>query len=83
MTVTDTAGNSYASAAPATTWNNGAWSSQVFYAKNVAGGANTVRATFAQRDHLLRDPLHPRVLGHRPDQSARRLRRRDRLEQRR
>ncbi len=46
-TVTDTNGNIYASAAPATRWNNNAWSSQVFYAKNVAGGANTVRATFA------------------------------------
>ena len=48
VTLTDTAGNSYASAAPATRWNNGAWSSQVFYAKSVAGGANTVRATFSQ-----------------------------------
>jgi glucose/arabinose dehydrogenase/PKD repeat protein len=47
LTVTDTNGNGYAPAAPATRWNNGAWSSQVFYAKNVAGGANTVRATFA------------------------------------
>ncbi len=46
-TLTDTAGNTYASAAPATRWNNNTWSSQVFYAKNVAGGANTVRATFA------------------------------------
>ena len=48
VTLTDTAGNSYASAAPATRWNNGAWSSQVFYAKSVAGGANTVRAAFSQ-----------------------------------
>jgi glucose/arabinose dehydrogenase/PKD repeat protein len=46
VTVTDTAGNAYASAAPAARWNNNAWSSQVFYAKNVAAGANTVRATF-------------------------------------
>ena len=45
-TVTDTQGNSYASAAPVTRWNNNTWSSQVFYAKNIAGGANTVRATF-------------------------------------
>jgi glucose/arabinose dehydrogenase len=44
-TITDTAGNSYASAAPATRWNNNAWSSQVFYAKNATGGANTVQAT--------------------------------------
>ena len=48
VTLTDTAGNSYLPAAPATKWNNSAWSSQVFYAKSVAGGANTVRATFAQ-----------------------------------
>ena len=46
-TVTDTNGNAYAAAAPATRWNNSAWSSQVFYAKNIAGGSNTVRATFA------------------------------------
>ena len=45
-TVTDTQGNSYASAAPVTRWNNNTWSSQVFYAKNIAGGANTVRTTF-------------------------------------
>ena len=48
VTLSDTAGNSYASVAPATRWNNGAWSSQVFYAKSVAGGANTVRAAFSQ-----------------------------------
>ena len=45
-TVTDTQGNNYASAAPVTRWNNNTWSSQVFYAKNVAAGANTVRTTF-------------------------------------
>ena len=45
-TVTDTQGNSYASAAPVTRWNNNTWNSQVFYAKNIAGGANTVRTTF-------------------------------------
>jgi glucose/arabinose dehydrogenase/PKD repeat protein len=44
--ITDTRGNSYAAAAPATRWNNSTWSSQVFYAKNVAGGANTVTGTF-------------------------------------
>ena len=47
VTLTDTRGNTYASAAPAVRWNNNTWSSQVFYAKNIAGGANTVRATFA------------------------------------
>ena len=33
-------------AAPRTTWGSN-WSAQVFYAKNIAGGANTVTATFA------------------------------------
>ena len=28
-------------------WNNNTWSSQVFYAKNIGAGANTVRATFS------------------------------------
>jgi glucose/arabinose dehydrogenase len=46
VTVSDTNGNSYAAAAPVKRWNNNAWSSQVFYAKNAAAGANTVRATF-------------------------------------
>ena len=58
VTVSDSAGNSYASAAPAVslpletastaaaTWNNDTWSSQVFYAANVAGGATTVQASF-------------------------------------
>jgi hypothetical protein len=45
-TVTDTRGNSYASAGAPTRWNSNNWSSQVFYARNVAAGANTVRATF-------------------------------------
>ena len=47
VTVSDSKGSVYASAAPATRWNNNGWSSQVFYAKNVVGGANTVRATFS------------------------------------
>ena len=46
VSVSDTNGNTYAPAAPVTRWNKNAWSSQVFYARNVAGGANTVRATF-------------------------------------
>ena len=45
-TVTDTRGNTYAAVAAATKWNNSNWSSQVFYATNVAAGANTVKATF-------------------------------------
>jgi glucose/arabinose dehydrogenase len=47
VTLSDTKGNTYAAAAPVTRWNNNTWSSQVFYAKNIAAGANTVRATFA------------------------------------
>ena len=46
VSLSDSRGNSYASAGARTTWG-GSWSSQVFYAKNVAGGANTVTATFA------------------------------------
>ena len=47
VTVSDTRGNTYASAAPAVRWKNNTWSSQVFYAKNIGAGANTVRATFS------------------------------------
>jgi glucose/arabinose dehydrogenase len=47
VTLSDTKGNVYAAAAPVTRWNNNTWSSQVFYAKNIAAGTNTVRATFA------------------------------------
>jgi chitodextrinase len=46
VALADSRGNSYAPVAPATKWRN-SWSSQVFYAKNIAGGANTVTATFA------------------------------------
>ncbi len=46
-TISDTRGNSYASVAPASRWKGSAWSSQVFYAKNVAGGANTVTLSLA------------------------------------
>jgi glucose/arabinose dehydrogenase/PKD repeat protein len=45
-TVSDSRGNAYANAAARTTWG-GTWSSQVFYARNVAAGANTVTATHA------------------------------------
>src|SRR5262245_51848732 len=38
-TVADSRGNAYAVGAARTTWGNG-WSSQTFYARNVAGGAN-------------------------------------------
>jgi glucose/arabinose dehydrogenase len=46
VSLSDSRGNSYASAGARTAWGS-SWSSQVFYAKNVAGGANTVTATFA------------------------------------
>ena len=44
------------------TWD-GSWSSQVFYAKNIAGGANTVTATFANAINGFGHRLRPRVLG--------------------
>jgi hypothetical protein len=47
VTLSDSKGNVYASAAPATRWNNSGSNSQVFYAKNVAGGTNKVQATFS------------------------------------
>lgn len=46
-TVTDTNSNSYAPVGAPTLWNGGRWSSQVFYAKNVAGGANSVKLTLS------------------------------------
>ena len=48
VTVRDSRGNAYVSAQAATTWGSGNTSrAQVFYAKNVAAGANTVTATFS------------------------------------
>jgi hypothetical protein len=49
VSVEDTNGNEYSSVGlDRTTWGpNSSRSSQVFYAKNITGGANTVRATFA------------------------------------
>jgi hypothetical protein len=48
VSVTDTRGNVYASVESPTTWGPSAnRSSQLFYARNIAGGSNTVRATFA------------------------------------
>jgi glucose/arabinose dehydrogenase len=44
-TVTDSNGNAYTAATARTSWGSG-WSAQTFYAKNIAGGANTVTATF-------------------------------------
>ena len=70
VTVSDTRGNTYASAAPAVRWKSNTWSSQVFYAKNIAGGANTVRATFATAINSFGIVYVARVLGPRPDQST-------------
>jgi glucose/arabinose dehydrogenase len=44
--VSDSGGNAYTAAGPRTTWGTN-WSAQVFYAKNIAGGSNTVTVTFA------------------------------------
>ncbi len=46
VTLSDSRGNGYASAAARTTWGSN-WSSQVFYARNIAAGSNTVTARFA------------------------------------
>jgi outer membrane protein assembly factor BamB len=44
--VSDTKGNTYTAATARQTWGSG-WSSQVFYASNILGGANTVKVTFS------------------------------------
>ena len=45
--VSDSHGNSYASAVAPTRWSNGKYSAQVFYTINLRGGVDTVTATFA------------------------------------
>ena len=45
VSLTDNRGNAYTAATTRTTWG-GSWSQQVFYAKNIVGGATTVTATF-------------------------------------
>ncbi len=53
VSITDTRGNVYTNVGTRTTWGASSnASSQVFYAKNIAGGANTVRATFASSHHI-------------------------------
>ena len=47
VVLTDTRGNIYQSATGATLWKTGTRSSEVFYAYNIAAGANTVSATFS------------------------------------
>ncbi|HSX28375.1 MAG TPA: fibronectin type III domain-containing protein [Candidatus Saccharimonadales bacterium] len=45
VNLSDSLGNTYAAATAKTSWGGG--SSQAFYAKNILGGTNTVKATFA------------------------------------
>lgn len=45
VTLTDSRGDAFVSAGPATTWGSG-YSAQVFYASGIAGGNNSVVATF-------------------------------------
>ena len=68
--VADNRGNTYTSATAANDVGND-WSSQVFYATNIAGGATTVTATFGTADQRLGRHLHPRVLRAREGQSGR------------
>jgi glucose/arabinose dehydrogenase len=46
VSLSDTRGNTYVGAQAATRWSGNRWSAQVFFAKNVAAGANAVTATF-------------------------------------
>ncbi len=45
VTMSDTRGDTYTAATVRQTWGAG-WSAQVFYASNIIGGTNTVKATF-------------------------------------
>jgi hypothetical protein len=45
VTVSDSRGDTYTAATARQTWG-GTWSAQVFYASNIVGGTNTVKATF-------------------------------------
>jgi len=45
--MSDARDNTYNAVSPATKWNGTQWSSQVFYAKNISAGSNTVTATFS------------------------------------
>jgi len=46
VTIADSRGNAYGSAAPRRSWGS-SWSEQTFFAKNVASGTNKVTASFA------------------------------------
>src|SRR5579863_4760798 len=47
--VSDSLGNSYASALPAIRWSSGKYSTQIFYAISQKSGIDTVTATFATK----------------------------------
>ena len=51
----------YRVAVSRTTWGSG-WSAATLFAKNIAGGPDTVTATYSTGDHVVRSDLHPRVL---------------------
>ena len=72
VTLTDSRGNTYASAQPVTRWNGSQWSAQVFYAKNVAGGANTVTAQFSSNINSFGILYIHEYSGIDPEQPARR-----------
>jgi hypothetical protein len=59
VTLSDSKGNVYASAAPATRWNNSGSKSQVFYAKNVAGGTITSFADLYIHEYSGLDKVNP------------------------
>ena len=46
VTVSDSRGNTYVAGATRRPWGT-SWSAKTLYAKNIAGGANTVTVTFA------------------------------------
>ncbi len=46
--IKDSLGNTYTSATGPLSWNNNTWRGQVFYAKNILGGSNTITVTFSQ-----------------------------------
>src|SRR5882672_2839777 len=45
--VSDSLGNAYVNATPATRWSSNRYSAQIFYAVNLRSGLNTVTATYA------------------------------------
>jgi len=47
VTLSDSLGNFYVSAVGPTRWHNNRYSAQIFYARNIKGGANTVTAKFS------------------------------------